>query len=660
MAQSEHTAKRAKPQQSAPVSSHPMFPAMVALWFAALFGIGSMVLPLALFDSFATQLGMGAAGPTIRLGVALLATAMGAALGLTMARKLAAAQAGEPARRREFSAPAPLSPLDKVSAPRKPLSVHDALEQSDPSQTDEEGGSRRRALAMEEPEGPSEWFQPSVPYSDSAYPDMPGTGSEAAEEMCENEAAMPAQRQEFGQPVSDVPETMDAEMPHLDALDLGDFATQDGNETEIFGSAGASAFDALPMREHPAGLAMPSWASEEASADLSDTAFHEEEGDLEEAGQEESEQGRDFAEMSFSGFAAHQPGTQDFTVCQDGEKADAFPHEVVEPACPAVEGDLGGLGLGELSQRLEQAIRLRAERDAARQAELEAIRQDQAAHAEQAEQDDQGEDTNESELADRLAGLTDSPIAEDGGLTSFFGAAAGLPSFLPPASGPADQGEPASHDDSEEDTASASGPDHFAPPSIPRALQPVELAEIDDTDGSPLLRDLGNSKKGSGTQARQMFGAPMGFAAPEDAVNNEVASEDACEDGDENWETSAEENFGSLSDMANPFRAPAEYVRIEEPEEDDDSIEPAVIFPAHAARRSASHTEAQADTPSASDGQTGFKRKSGPAPAASEATPLSEMPAAPFQTPPASADPAETERALRMALATLQKMSGAA
>ena len=33
-----------------PVSLHPAFPAIVALWFAALLGIGSLVLPAALLD----------------------------------------------------------------------------------------------------------------------------------------------------------------------------------------------------------------------------------------------------------------------------------------------------------------------------------------------------------------------------------------------------------------------------------------------------------------------------------------------------------------------------------------------------------------------------------------------------------------------------------
>ena len=33
-----------------PISLHPAFPAVVALWFAALLGLGSMVLPVALID----------------------------------------------------------------------------------------------------------------------------------------------------------------------------------------------------------------------------------------------------------------------------------------------------------------------------------------------------------------------------------------------------------------------------------------------------------------------------------------------------------------------------------------------------------------------------------------------------------------------------------
>ena len=40
-------------QVKAPISAHPLFPAIVALWFAALLGVGSLVLPVVLFEKLA-------------------------------------------------------------------------------------------------------------------------------------------------------------------------------------------------------------------------------------------------------------------------------------------------------------------------------------------------------------------------------------------------------------------------------------------------------------------------------------------------------------------------------------------------------------------------------------------------------------------------------
>ena len=37
-------------EEKAPISTHPAFPAIVALWFAALLGLGSLVLPAVLLE----------------------------------------------------------------------------------------------------------------------------------------------------------------------------------------------------------------------------------------------------------------------------------------------------------------------------------------------------------------------------------------------------------------------------------------------------------------------------------------------------------------------------------------------------------------------------------------------------------------------------------
>jgi len=79
----------------APLSAHPAFPAIVALWFAALLGLGSLVLPIALIERLATLTGIALIVPaakaplgiTARAIIALAAASAGAGIGLLLARK---------------------------------------------------------------------------------------------------------------------------------------------------------------------------------------------------------------------------------------------------------------------------------------------------------------------------------------------------------------------------------------------------------------------------------------------------------------------------------------------------------------------------------------------------------------------------------------------
>ena len=79
---------------SAPLSSHPLFPAAIAVWFAALFGMGSMALRAQLLESAVRashlDLLVPAAAPplgfTARLLVAMLFALTGAVLGFALAR----------------------------------------------------------------------------------------------------------------------------------------------------------------------------------------------------------------------------------------------------------------------------------------------------------------------------------------------------------------------------------------------------------------------------------------------------------------------------------------------------------------------------------------------------------------------------------------------
>jgi hypothetical protein len=115
-------------------------------------------------------------------------------------------------------------------------------------------------------------------------------------------------------------------------------------------------------------------------------------------------------------------------------------------------------------------------------------------------------------------------------------------------------------------------------------------------------------------------------------------------------ESLVDESFSSLLGLGRaPLRQP--LVRVEEPEEEVPDIEPVVVFPGHGSRPFAGPAPAEPESapPSFAPGSRPFDAPK----AAPVATPRA-MPAVSRQ------DPEETERALRAALATLQRMSGAA
>ena len=78
---------------SRPLSSHPAFPVVVALWFAALLGGGTFVLPASVFESVAGATGLAEIvpaaqpplGDTARLAISIAAAILGALIGLFIA-----------------------------------------------------------------------------------------------------------------------------------------------------------------------------------------------------------------------------------------------------------------------------------------------------------------------------------------------------------------------------------------------------------------------------------------------------------------------------------------------------------------------------------------------------------------------------------------------
>lgn len=91
---------RKRTHRSPPISRHPLFPAIVALWFAALVGFGSFALSTSLIERAILAAGIDgvipAAAPplgiTARLLLGLSLGAAGGAIGWAVARRLAQAQ----------------------------------------------------------------------------------------------------------------------------------------------------------------------------------------------------------------------------------------------------------------------------------------------------------------------------------------------------------------------------------------------------------------------------------------------------------------------------------------------------------------------------------------------------------------------------------------
>ena len=143
-----------------PVSLHPAFPAIVALWFAALFGIGSLVLPAVLLDRVVSATGLAsllpAAAPplgmTARLILAIAGALAGAALGVALARRIAGAHAPKGESRAAKLA----------AASRRPISVHDelgdAIELGAVTNGESLPISHRHALAISEDDRPSDFL----------------------------------------------------------------------------------------------------------------------------------------------------------------------------------------------------------------------------------------------------------------------------------------------------------------------------------------------------------------------------------------------------------------------------------------------------------------------------------------------------------------------
>ncbi len=606
-----------------PITEHQLFPAVVALWFGALFGLGSLAIRPSLLESLVIKsridLVIPAAAPplgiTARILIALLMAAAGAVLGIILARRIARPRPAEHQRKRGPGASA------EAAQPRETANAAPAGKAA-------AGRSRRRALAIdpEESEFQPHEFAP-LPGGAPQVLDIAGMDLGSSDAVIEQASAAPeeASPEPAGAPLPSlaVAEFSDAEYT---PLDLGDFAEPEPAEAPAF---------AVPAANQPTTFAVP--ASAPFAAPVSDFAAPVPSAPAPSAPVPSA--------PIIAPFAAPSADTQP-PVVAPGLQAFAAPIAAAEPA-PA---PLPSPALAELP--------VLAEPDARRPAELAmdelAVRLAQSMQRRRARTSNAPAPQDEPVAAAAAATEQSIPQAEP---------ATTVPVFTAPAAPAAPFAAPAVS----AETASAFSTEHAlprfdtpqpapTPMEPPAAMRPLSFDHLDGHDDDSLDDLLPPRSIAMPQPVQPVVEAPApqaGFSAPA------LASAPADEGSE-----AADAPYASLLDVELGSAPRSSFVRVEEPEDRAEAVEPVVIFPGRTARAGTAPFEA----PSTANGETA-PMGAAPLAAASEAVPFRRFdpPPAPGQSRPVVAaaadpalDPAETERALRAALANLQRMSGAA
>jgi hypothetical protein len=553
-----------------PISTHPAFPAIVALWFSALLGLGSLVLPIALLERLVSVTGIASLVPsaapplgfTAHAGIALAGAIAGAMLGLLLARKIAQAHASEPSAR-QFSVEKP--------QPRRPISAHDEL--------GEEGlapafgtappllAQKRRSLAMDEDNRRSTYLEtvPLPGHSAAAPADSPTIGVEPAMEDRNHVIALSAEPLELGDftDLDDPAESVEAD-PALEALRSRihtpvepTFQDQPMTDSYSFDPSNDRGDEAERQEFQPFATIRPARDALDPLPFAAPSLRR-----LEPVSFDEDEVGE------YEGAASPGESGPQLSVVELDEPD--FDAEV------AADRPLDELGLVQLAARLGASLRKRKARF---------VPPEQSAPVPVVAAIGATEDFEAAGAEDAARAIAD-----------FF----------------------ASGNSGEVVDETVDGEPEAQAPAIPAPLRGFSVEADDDGEDEAFTAS---------------FSLPLGTASASAPTPDERAEVD--EELDETDEEDGD--YSSLLAMKNPFARQQEFVRVEEPEIEDGAFEPTVTFP---------------QPPAPKPDET----------AAAPAGP-SSRPFDPPRVPAASAaprDPRDAERSLRDALATLQRMSGAA
>lgn len=599
---------------SQPITRHPLFPAIVALWFGALFGLGSLAIRPALLEAFVLKfhidLLVPAAAPplgvTARILFSMALAVVGGCIGAIVSRSLTRPKAEPRERKRTASAAAARDEVRRyaayVSADPDPY----GLQQEEAEQPVPAG--RRRALAIDEDYGPV-YHHEMAPLPGGAPQILDVTDFDFVQAQDAAEAAAAA--------------------APAGALDLSGFLSseeqttaRDGGEKGLSMNGDFSAVDGMARRgfDAPAQPAVeqPAFAQPAFAQPVFEQPVFEQPAPAAPAFAPPAQQ--------FAAAPAWEAPVQD-------EAEFAPPPAYVPPlgVAPAEPLDLGQpLDLGAP----EAAAPVAAASPAAFIAPTGEVAERIASAA--------LEMLSQVELIERLALSLQRRRAAEAQPVVAAPAPAPAPAFAEPAPFAAPQLAP----------FAAPQPAAFAAPQpeMPAAMRPVSLDihEAEDDDFSSLL-------------------PPRQFAMPvaESVTPAPVAAAPAASEDEEDL---LADGYSSLLGLSRP--APrAEFVRVDEPEDHAGAIEPVVVFPGQALRAAvhAAMPASMATPPvppvmpsvpvaavaAPAEGADPARRFDGPAtanPAAPAAAPASYAPV------PAH-DREEAERALRTALSTLQRMS---
>lgn len=652
---------KAKSAGQKPVTAHPLFPAIVALWFAALIGIGSLVLPQTLYDQAGAMMGLGTLGLSARIGVALIAGFAGGALGLFVARKASVSHsARQPAQ--AGPAPQPKSSIRPISAMEELGS--DRLDEPLANRQPDTITGRRRSLSLNDESGPSEYLAQVPLPGGNATLDL--IGAEQFEDdsalelsiLAEPEADEPAvferaeiavaDRQVF-QPAYDLPETQAAS---TDNGPVHTYDNADADWTMPSPQADAVAESAAEPSAHaPRPFSPPSSAPFAAAKPALFGANAAPVFGSHGLSGEPAVPAAPFA-MPAPAPAADEPGA-----LAAAARPVMAPFTMPAPDEHAVKVDalsgtaLPAMALADLIGRFAEALR-RADPASLTSAMPEALRQ-YAPESELAQQPAVAASATGSDLA---AG------ADDAGRASFACAA---------DDESAEQGDVPGAEQ-------ALAPDIFGMSSLPAALIPIGYddgedghnSEEDEADSHrfefpfaslPAASEPEPAEVSANAAPAAPFGLPQVADPVSDAVSDAVP--DAASDPVSCSQSEAEEDhpqtddtFGSLLAMKSGFGPGREFVRIEDEPEPVTGIEPVVVFPGTA---SPGRAAPAADGPSREAIATASDTAPPFAPGAVSRVPFG-VPQQAAPADPAPVDRTATEQALRDALAKLQQMSGAA